>query len=443
MMFRRFIFLFFLLPSILFAHTIKGTFTNAKDYKYVLLYKILPLSTLYIADTKINEDGSFIIDLDSSATAGMYKIVYAMPKEEYNFDIIYDAKEDVEFTFDSEKGITYKESLENKLLTGYTSSMSMISQSIGNFFRQQSSDTTALNTIFKTQRETQTNFEEAAKGTLALEFIKANRSYIPKHYEDAPTYVKNLETHFFDYVDFNNETLQSSDFLVERMYNYILGIGKGSQDIVANYKENIDVFYSAMDNAPLTIKSSLLVQLWQSMADSDFESVANYISDTYLIGIAKALKDQDLVDGLNRFKNTSRQSKAPDFYLDKNNSNKKLSDLKGAEYYILVFWSSTCSHCLHEIPQLEAFVKTQNEGKLKIVAVGLEDDDKNWSSKIQEFPDFIHVLGLGKWDNEIGNMYDIKATPTYFILDKNKRIVAKPYDFKALKKYLEENSVEN
>lgn len=435
-MHKRIIFLFFLLPSILFSqHTIKGTFTNAKDYKYVLLYKILPLSTLYIADTKINDDGSFIINLDGSATAGMYKIVYAMPKEEYNFDIIYDAKEDIEFTFDSEKGITYQESLENKLLTGYTSSMSMISQSIGNFFRQQSTDTTALNTIFKTQRETQINFEDAAKGTIALEFIKANRSYIPERYEDAATYVKNLETHFFDYVDFNNETLQSSDFLVQRMYNYILGIGNDSQDIVTNYKANIDAFCSAMKNAPLTIQSSLLVQLWQTMADSDFESVANYISDAYLIDIAKALKDQDLVDSLIRFKNTSKQSKAPDFYLDKNKSDKKLSDLSGAEYYILVFWSSTCSHCLHEIPQLEAFVKTQREGELKVVAVGLEDDDKNWSNKVQEFPDFIHVLGLGKWDNEIGNMYDIKATPTYFILDKNKRIVAKPEDVDALKEF--------
>jgi len=306
-MLKRLIFLVTILPGILFSqHTIKGTFTNSKDYKYALLYKILPLSTSYIGNAEIKEDGSFILPVDASATAGMYKIVYAMPKEEYNFDIIYNSKEDIEFTFDTETGITYQESIENKLVTGYTSSMSLISQSISNFFRQQSKDNSALMDIFKTQRETQASFEEAAKGTIALEFIKANKPFIPDHFESIEAYIKNLETHFFDHVDFKNVTLQSSDFLLDRMYNYILGMGKDNHDITGAYKKNIDVFCKAMDDAPIAIKSSLLLQLWRSMADSDFENVANYISDTYLISIAKSLNDQALIDELVQFKNTSK-----------------------------------------------------------------------------------------------------------------------------------------
>lgn len=435
---KRIFFLVFLWPIMLFSqHIIKGTFTNAEDYKYALLYKMSPFSTDYIGNAEIKEDGSFIIPLDAAATAGMYKVVYAMPKEEYNFDIIYNAKEDIEFTFDSETGISFQESLENKLLQGYTSSMALISQSIGNFYMQQSTDTLALKDIFKTQKETQNNFEIAAQGTIALEFIKANKPYIPDGFEEVTSYIKNLETHFFNPVDFNNITLQSSDFLVERMYNYILGIGAGSSDISANYIKNIDAFYLAMQNAPLEIKSSLLLQLWQTMADSDFELVANYISDNYLIDIAKELNDQVLIDSLVQFKNTSKESTAPDFYLDEQNSQKKLSDLIGFEYYAIVFWSSACSHCLLEIPQLESFVKTLNESELQVIAVGLETDDKEWAETIKKYPDFIHVLGLGKWDNDIGNQYDIKATPTYFVLDKNKHIVAKPNDVEALKAFFE------
>ena len=140
--------------------------------------------------------------MDSTATAGMYKIVYAVPKDEYSFDIIYNAKEDVDLTFDSKKGITYQASHENKLMASYTKSMSMINQSIGNFYRQQSTDTMALSTIFKTQRDTQKSFESAAKGTIALEFIKANTPYAPQHYEDVGTYIKNLEAHWcMDYKD--------------------------------------------------------------------------------------------------------------------------------------------------------------------------------------------------------------------------------------------------
>ena len=173
------------------------------------------------------------------------------------------------------------------------------------------------------------------------------------------------------------------------------------------------------------------------MADSDFEVVANYIADNYLIDIAKKLNDQVLIDSLVQFKNTSKESTAPDFYLDEQNNQKKLSDLAGFEYYALVFWSSSCSHCLNEIPQLESFVKTLKENELQVIAIGLENDDKAWSEAIKNYPDFIHVLGLGKWDNEIGNLYDIKATPTYFVLDKNKHIVAKPTDIETLKAFFE------
>ena len=437
-MLKRYFFLFFICPLILFSqHTIKGTFTNAEDFKYALLYKMSPLATSYIGNAEIKEDGSFILPLETTATAGMYKIVYAIPKEEYNFDIIYNGKENIEFTFDSESGISFQESLENKLLQGYTSSMALISQSIGNFYMQQSTDTLALKDIFKTQRETQNNFELAAKGTIALEFIKANKPYIPEGFEDVNRYVENLEQHFFDAVDFNNITLQSSDFLVERMYNYVLGIGAGSSNISENYNKNIDTFYLALQHAPLEIKGSLLLQLWETMADSDFEVVANHISDNYLIDIAKSLNDEELIKSLTHFKNTSKQSKAPDFYLNEGTSEQKLSDLTGYEYYALVFWSSSCGHCLNEIPQLENFVNSLNENKLQVIAIGLENDDKAWAETIKNYPSFIHVLGLGKWDNEIGNAYDIKATPTYFVLDKNKHIVAKPDDFESLKLFFE------
>ena len=111
----------------------------------------------------------------------------------------------------------------------------------------------------------------------------------------------------------------------------------------------------------------------------------------------------------------------------------KLSELNSAEKYIIIFWNSGCPHCLDEMPQLQNFVKNYKKLKLKVIAVGLEDDNKTWKEKIKSFPEFINVLGLGKWDNEIGNKYGVKETPTYFVLDKDKRIINKPEYFQDLK----------
>ena len=70
--------------------------------------------------------------------------------------------------------------------------MSMVTQSIGNYFGQQSKDTTALKEIFNTQKNTQLSFEKAAKETIALTFIKANKPFIPEQLIDVESYIQKL-----------------------------------------------------------------------------------------------------------------------------------------------------------------------------------------------------------------------------------------------------------
>ena len=429
-------------PTILWAqHTIKGTFTPAEGYNIALLYKVTPTVSEYITNAEIKEDGSFKITLDSTATQGMYRLVYAIPQEDYNFDIIYNKQEDIELTFNSETGVKFLSSIENKFLASYTNSMSMITHSIGKFFSEQSNDTLALAKIFQTQKDTQKSYEEATKNNIVLQFIKANKPYIPEGFEDVKTYVNNLKKHYFDYVDFTNETLQSSNFLEEKMLNYVFGMTINSDDEIVNYKNNIDVVCNAMANAPNEVKRILLVSLWQQMADLNFENVTNYIAEQYLMDIAVALNDQELLNTLIKFVNLSIGKPAPDFAFEIEEGDKKeikkLSEIKGFQNYIVVFWSSTCSHCLDEIPKLQTFIKTQKN--VKVIAVGLEEEPYKWKNLTYNYPEFIHVYGEGKWDNPIGNDYGVTATPTYFILDKDKKIINKPEDLDALKKVFGKN----
>ncbi|WP_242133930.1 TlpA family protein disulfide reductase [Aestuariivivens marinum] len=435
---KRLVLTFFLLPSLLLAqHTIKGVFSPAEDYNVVLLYKSMPTVSNYIASSEIKEDGSFQFQLDSTMTKGIYKIVYAIPQEDYNFDVIYNAKEDVELTFNAETGVTFQKSFENRLLASYTNSMAMVTQAIANYYSQQNKDTIALKAIFKTQKETQENFEKTAKGSIVFQFIKANKPYIPKKYVDFKTYVKQLKDHYFDYIDFNNKILQSSSFLEEKMLNYVFGMLSKTKDEINNYKDNIDVFCTVLKPTPLEVKRILLVDLWQQMVDLNKEAVANYLAETYLMDIAVALNDQHLLNGLMVYKDTSVGNEAPDFSFEMTKEGKKtikrLSELSEYKNYVVVFWSTTCSYCLDEIPRLQAFAKTLEKGLVKVIAIAIEDEDIKWKTLKLNYPEFIHIYGKGKWDNEIGNSYGVTATPTYFILDKDKKIISKPEDVEALK----------
>jgi thiol-disulfide isomerase/thioredoxin len=191
----------------------------------------------------------------------------------------------------------------------------------------------------------------------------------------------------------------------------------------------------------------LLKILWNQFADIEKETMANYVANEYLIPISQELKDDELTNELIIFKNTSLNAEAPDFSMELLNEDdetalSKLSELNTHNRYIVLFWSSSCSHCLEELPELKKYIDSLKKGDTKVIAIGLEDEPYNWNNEILFYPNFIHVYGKGKWDNPIGDSYGVKATPTYFVLNKDKKIVAKPYDFEALKKYLEENPVE-
>src|SRR5690606_27079076 len=113
---RKLIILLTFLPSFLMAqHSIEGVFSPVEDFTYAFLYKSSPTGAEYVDRAKVDEKGHFKIKLDTTETAGIYKIVYGVPQEINNFDLIYSGKEDVVLHFSLTEGLEFKESNENKL----------------------------------------------------------------------------------------------------------------------------------------------------------------------------------------------------------------------------------------------------------------------------------------------------------------------------------------
>ncbi len=434
------LYLLLLFPSLLMSqNSIKATFSPAEDYKWAILYKNSPSGNIYVAQGKI-EEGSVEFLLESNKTEGVYKLVYAAPQDEYNFDIIYNGQENIELSFTKETGVTFQQSSGNLLLNSYLASMAAIGKDIENFYINKSADTQVLTFLFKKQLALQNQFEEESKNTLAYHFIKANKPYIPTQFEDTETYLKNLTTNYFNNVDFNDSVLQSSNFLLERSLPYIAGITHKGMDKEGSLYKNIDTVFALISTTDPIFKKSFLNKLWQKLVNSDLKDAANYLATTHLIPLAEELKDSYLVIKLTQFKNLSIGNVAPEIIWEtEKNGNKKqhqLSELAVSENYILIFWSSTCSHCLEQLPKLKTLVQSLDSTEFKVIAIGLEDNAAKWKNEILKYPDFIHILKLGKWENEIVKTYGLTSTPTYFVLDKDKRFIEKPEGIEDLEAYL-------
>jgi thiol-disulfide isomerase/thioredoxin len=415
-------------------HSISGSFSPSENYRFAFLYKANTSGASYVDQARLDAEGRFSIALDTSQTAGIYKIVYALPAEEHNFDLIYNAREDIEFEFNEDSGISFTESNENKLWASYLKSMGMVNQTISNYYKTDGKDRQAFQDIFNTLKETQSAYENSARGMLVLDLIKANHPYIPNDYEDVSSYSNNLKRTYFDHIDFDNAFLQSSSFITDRINAYLFDLTDASSN--SDYRSRIDDIANALDKSALNTRLGLMHLLWEEFVQLNNDDLSNYIADTYLLDLAKASGQSQLLERLEAQKRISVGNKAPDFKIATQASPTTLYELAEDSSYLLIFWSSGCSHCLKEVPVIHELVKDRKD--LKVIAYGLEADPVQWEATIKDLPDFMHVYGPKKWDNPIVALYSLSATPTYFLLNGEKEILAKPYDLEAVKQALKD-----
>jgi thiol-disulfide isomerase/thioredoxin len=413
--------------TLLSQHTIKGTFSPAEDYKFALLYEVKPTGSFYETDTRFI-NGSFTITMKENAKPGIYKLVYAFPQEENSLELIYNGKEDITFTFSKEQGVSFSASEENKAWQNHLQGFNKLQNEIAAAYQDSKIDEQLLSEKFKELQKLHSQNETSSKGMLAYSFIKSYRFYVPTTFEDVSTYQKNLLDNYLVNVDYLDKNLQGTKFLQDLTYGYIT--------IMQDYKISLDNVAQKIANTDIEFKKSFLYELWITLTQDPAIEKANNLATKHLIPTAKEAKDTAMVNRVFKFTSLTLGSKAPNFSWEDKGKTKWLHEVAPAENYVLVFWSSGCSHCVAEVPQVHAAIEKLDPTFVKVVAVGLEDEPYEWKNMTQDFPKFINVLGLGKWENDIGKTYNVEGTPTYIVLDKDKKIKAKPKSLEELMKLL-------
>ena len=90
---------------------------------------------------------------------------------------------------------------------------------------------------------------------------------------------------------------------------------------------------------------------------------------------------------------------------------------------VLYFWSYDCKHCLEETPNLGLWIKKHPEVNL-ITACLLPDEDE-WKEKLKQFKlPGTHLIDTERKANYM-ETYSITSTPEIFVIDKDKKILAK------------------
>jgi len=115
---------------------------------------------------------------------------------------------------------------------------------------------------------------------------------------------------------------------------------------------------------------------------------------------------------------------APDFLLSSLSGNFSLNSVKN-KYIVLDFWGSWCPPCIKGFPKMKEYY-SQYHDKLEIVGIDCNETEENWRKAIQkhELP-WLQVINNKDIDSDISVKYGIQAFPTKFILDKDRKIIAR------------------
>lgn len=223
-----------------------------------------------------------------------------------------------------------------------------------------------------------------------------------------------------DFLVKSNEYLETSSLLRPILVTYLNTAAAGSKTVVP---ASVDQLLSAVNTETprgQTILSEL-IDIFDTYGMEDLKK--QYLTE------AKNLKctiNDRLASTIAINSNTEIGAKFPNnkFINASNTKAKSIYDVK-ADKKIVIFWSSTCSHCEKELPEiLEKYSKLKSQN-VEVIGLSLDSDKDSYSNKIKSLP-WINDTELKGWYSSYAETYNVHATPTYYILDSDNKIIAKP-----------------
>ena len=476
---RKAILLFVFLPSFCFAQTkkpitksstssaVNKPVVNAQGHSIQISLKPYQNTKIYIgtnygnsrvlADSAIlNDKSEGVFESSKKLTPGIYFVV--SPKYAILFDFLVDENQKFKIIADTTNltDVTIIGSKENDIFKNYSKSMNEIGAQLSEI---EANFKTATNKNDSTTLSNKYNDKKKEMNEKRQAIMKGQPNSMTAYFlnvmqrPDAPAipiingkadssypfyYVKN---HFWDNVVFNDNRLVRTPFFEAKLDEYFKNyISREPDSIIEEVQYMLTVAKTGNEIYPF-----LLFKFTNKYITPEFMGQDKVFLHIYQNFFAKG--DTVLLNEASKKSITERAYSmmanqlglaAPPLVLNDTNDKKiSLYDI-ASPYTFVAFWDPTCSHCKVEIPKLDSIYKASwIKHDIKVIAVNTNakemtlwkefiKDNKidQWINAYQTDEDLNKEITEGK-PTTIRQLYDVFKTPTFYLLDKDKKIVAK------------------
>jgi thiol-disulfide isomerase/thioredoxin len=103
----------------------------------------------------------------------------------------------------------------------------------------------------------------------------------------------------------------------------------------------------------------------------------------------------------------------------------------------LYFWEPDCGHCKEATPKLKAYYEKAKNDNIEVFAVCTTAEKEKWSKYISDN----QLTWINGWDPKRSSHFDyyfnVQSTPMIYILDKDKKIIAKKLSVENIGSFIE------
>jgi thiol-disulfide isomerase/thioredoxin len=234
--------------------------------------------------------------------------------------------------------------------------------------------------------------------------------------------------HFFDNIDLNDERLIRTPLLYSRLDSFFTNVLIQSPDTI---NKEIDKLINKC-SSNYKMFQFVSVYLFNHFRESEIMGhdavMVKIADDIYLSGkadwVTREFKD-DLRKQIDLIRPNLIGKKAENMVMD---SYKgifvSLYDVE-KDFTVLYFWEPNCGHCQEATPKLKAYYDKPKDYSLEVFAVCTTADKEKWTKYIEDNK----LTWINGWDpkriSHFDFYYNVQSTPTIYVLDKNKKIIAK------------------
>jgi thiol-disulfide isomerase/thioredoxin len=405
---------------------------------------------------KLNRNSEGVFKSNVKLTPGIYFIV--SPKMSILFDFLVDDKQHFKIIADTLnlKNISFLGSKDNELFQSYSKNVSDLFVQLNSLEQnykvaKTASDSSRYKAEYvakdKEIKQKRKTFVEANPNALmtfllnTMEIPETPNIPIVKGKADSLYPYRYVKDHYWDNVVFNDNRLLRTPFFEKKLDDYFKNFVSPNPDSIINEVQYIlTVAKTGKEIYPFLLFKFTNKYISPEFMGQDKVFVHIYQNffakgDTVLLNEASKKSIRERAYSL-----MANQLGLPAPILVLNDVDEKrfaLHNMK-ATFTFIAFWDPTCSHCKVEIPILDSMYKANwINNDIKLIAVNINNKEKaawknfikdhqlnKWINAYQTDEDLNKEIQDGK-PTTIRQLYDVFKTPTYYLLDKDKKIIAK------------------